>query len=597
MAFFRWLGSIFAAVLNGFAKLLALVVVVAVVLVVISLLRGDGVPDNSVLTLDLRTALADSSSRPAFPLMARPVTVMDLVFALDAAGRDNRIKGLVMRLGGGGVSLPEAEELTAAFARFRAQKKFIIAQATSFEGAGMGDYLTAAAADQIWMQPKSNFAVAGAGAGEFFLRGFFDKVHAVPQMAKRAEYKSAADMYTEKDMSDPDKEQLNAVMASWYDVALTAIAAERHVAKAQVQAAFEASPQFAEDAQAKGLIDRTGYDDDAQAVGLARAGSGAKAIKMSEYISAGDFTPVAGGANIAVIEAAGEIADGTSRGSLLNTSAGIASDDLSEAIRQATRDNNIKAIVLRVDSPGGSVTASDQILDAVKKAQAKGKPVVVSMGELGASGGYYIAASADRIVAEPATLTGSIGVLTGKVSFGGTADLIGVKMAEVSIGKNTLMDSPVQPFTPDQLAALNHEADVIYADFLNKVSAGRKLPLAQVADVARGRVWTGADAKTHGLVNELGGFWTAASLAGDLGKVPAGQLHFRVYPRPQGILGGISRLFGGAEADMASSLATLSGLSALMNAAPLQGVTRAVQDAPRKGIELRAPELSQLLRN
>jgi protease-4 len=595
MGFFRWLGSIFAAALNSIARLVALLVLVAVVLVIIGLVRGDGVPGNTVLTLDMREALADSSSRPALPLMGKPLTVMDLVFALDSAGRDARVKGVLMRVGGA-VSLAQAEELTAAFSRFKSHGKFVIAQATSFEGAGMGDYLTAAAADQIWMQPKSNFAVAGAGAGEIFLRGLFDKVHAVPQMAKRAEYKSAADMYTEKEMSGPDREQLTAVMNSWYDAALTAAAGERHITKDQVKAAFEASPQFAEEAQAKGLIDRTGYDDDARAAAIARAGSGAKLIKMSDYISARDTAPVRGG-NIAVIEAAGEIADGTSRGSLINSSAGIASDDLSEAIRQATRDNNIKAIVLRVDSPGGSVTASDQILDAVKKAQAKGKPVVISMGELAASGGYYISASADRIVAEPATLTGSIGVLTGKVSFGGTADLIGVKVDEVSIGKNTMMDSALQPFTDDQLKALNHEADVIYDDFLHKVSAGRKLPFAQVADVARGRVWTGADAQSRGLVNNLGGFWTAAGLAAQLGKVPADQMQFRVYPRPKGFLEGVSRLFGGAQADMAGGFAALSGLSALLNAPPVQGVTRAVEAAPRKGIELRAPDLQQLLRN
>jgi len=595
MGFFRWLGSIFAAALNSIARLVAVLVLVAVVLVIIGLVRGDGVPANTVLTLDMREALADSSSRPELPLVSRPVTVMDLVFALDSAGRDARVKGVLMRVGGT-VSLAQAEELTAAFSRFKSHGKFVIAQATSFEGAGMGDYLTAAAADQIWMQPKSNFAVAGAGAGEIFLRGLFDKVHAVPQMAKRAEYKSAADMYTEKEMSGPDREQLTAVMNSWYDAALTAAAGERHITKDQVKAAFEASPQFAEEAQARGLIDRTGYDDDARAAAIARAGSRAKLIKMSDYISARDTAPVRGG-NIAVIEAAGEIADGTSRGSLLSTSAGIASDDMSEAIRQATRDNNIKAIVLRVDSPGGSVTASDQILDAVKKAQAKGKPVVVSMGELGASGGYYISASADRIVAEPATLTGSIGVLTGKVSFGGTADLIGVKVDEVSIGKNTLMDSAIQPFTDDQLKALNHEADVIYDDFLHKVSAGRKLPFAQVADVARGRVWTGADAQSRGLVNTLGGFWTAAGLAAQLGKVPADQMQFRVYPRPKGFLEGVSRLFGGAQADMAGGFAALSGLSALLNAPPVQGVTRAVEAAPRKGIELRAPDLQQLLRN
>jgi len=240
-----------------------------------------------------------------------------------------------------------------------------------------------------------------------------------------------------------------------------------------------------------------------------------------------------------------------------------------------------------VDSPGGSVTASDQILDAVKKAQAKGKPVVVSMGSLAASGGYYISTSADSIVAEPGTLTGSIGVLTGKVSFGGTEDLVGVRLSEVAIGKNTLMDSVTQAFTPDQWTALNHEADVIYADFLGKVSAGRKLPLAQVQDVARGRVWTGADGKDKGLVNELGGFWTAAGLAAQLGKVPADQVAFRVYPRPKGFFDNIQRVFGGSDASM-HALSTLETLADLPEVA---GVVAAVHDAPRQGIELRATNL------
>jgi protease-4 len=594
IAFLRWLRGIFASVLNSFAKLIAALVLVAAVLLIIGLAWGDGLPGNMVLTMDLRSAIADSASRPALSLSGRPLTVMDLVFALDAAGKDKRIKGVVIRLGGGAISVAQAEELKNVLQRFKAHGKFVIAQATAFEGRGMGDYLTASAADEIWVQPKSDFNVSGSGVGELFLRGLFDKLHAVPQMAKRAEYKSAADMYTEKDMSGPDHEQLTAVMNSWYDAATNEAAAARHVTKQALQADFEASPQMAEDAKAKGLIDRIGYDDDALAAATSRAGAGAKPVRMADYIKShedGDLT--SRNANIAVIEAAGEIADGSAKGSLIDTSAGIASDDLSAAIRQATRDKDIKAIVLRVDSPGGSVTASDQILDAVKKAQSAGKPVVVSMAGLAASGGYYISASADRIVAQPATLTGSIGVLTGKVSFGGTADMVGVKLTEVAIGKNTLMDSPVAPFTDAQWAALNHEADVIYADFLGKVSAGRKIPLAQVADVAKGRVWTGADAQTHGLVNAMGGFWTAAGLAASLGHVPADSLAFRVYPKPKGLWDDVSQLFGGADAD----IGTLHSVAKIANLPGVQNVVQAVSEAPRQGVELRAPNLQALLRN
>ena len=405
IAFLRWLQSLFAGVLAGFARFIAFLVVVGVVVLLVSLIRGDGLPGNIVLTADLRQSLADSAARPAFPLANRPVTLMDMIFALDAAGRDNRIKGLVMRLGDGGLQLSQAEELSAALARFKSHGKFVIAQATAFDGPGMGDYLAATAADEIWVQPKSTFGVAGAGVGELFLKGLLDKVHATPQMAKRAEYKSAADMYMEKDMTDPDREQLTEVTRSWYDAATDEAAKARHITQQQIQAAFEASPQFAEEAKDKGLIDRIGYDDDAIAAATNRAGNGAKPVKISDYVKSRDDIPSTG-ANIAVIEAAGDIADGTAQGSLLSGSSGIASDDLSAAIRQAAGDKDVKAIVLRVDSPGGSVTASDQILDAVKKAQAKGKPVVVSMGSLAASGGFYISTSSDRIVAEPGTLTG-----------------------------------------------------------------------------------------------------------------------------------------------------------------------------------------------
>src|SRR6185312_11458415 len=180
LALLRWLRSIFASVLNGIAKAVALLIVVTAVLVVISLARGDGLPDRGVLTLDLRAAIPDSASRPAIPLTARPVTMMDLIFALDAAGRDGRIKGIFMRLGGQGISVAQAEELNQALARFKARGKFVIAQATSFGGPGLGDYLAATSADEIWVQPKSDFSVSGAGVGEVFLRGVIDKVHATP---------------------------------------------------------------------------------------------------------------------------------------------------------------------------------------------------------------------------------------------------------------------------------------------------------------------------------------------------------------------------------------------------------------------------------
>jgi protease-4 len=363
-------------------------------------------------------------------------------------------------------------------------------------------------------------------------------------------------------------------MHSVYDGAVQQMADNRHVARSDIEAAFEASPQFAEDAKNRKLVDRIGYDDEARAAATARAGTGAKSIKFADYVK--DSLPRLGTANIAIVEAAGEIRDGTAKNSLLNTSSGIASDDLSAAIGQAARDKNIKAIVLRVDSPGGSVTASDQILHAVKKAQATGKPVVVSMGSVAASGGYYISMSANKIVAEPGTITGSIGVLTGKVSFGKSLDLVGAKAESVAVGKNTLMDSPLEPFTPEQWANLNHQADVIYDDFTGKVAAGRKLPLEKVRDVARGRVWSGTDAHSRGLVDSLGGFWTAAQTAAGLASVGTDGMVFSVYPRPTGLLGRLGALSGGLEA----SLTLLGRVESVLNLPALQAVLGPVADLP-----------------
>jgi len=367
------------------------------------------------------------------------------------------------------------------------------------------------------------------------------------------------------------------------------MAANRHISPAEVSAALEASPQFAEDARSRRLVDRIGYDDEARAAATTRAGSGAKSIKFTDYVKRA--TERYGTANIAIVEAAGEIRDGTAKNSLLNASSGIASDDLSAAIGQAARDKNIKAIVLRVDSPGGSVTASDQILHAVKVAQKAGKPVVVSMGGVAASGGYYISLSANKIVAEPGTITGSIGVLTGKVSFGKTLNLVGANAETLSVGKNTLMDSPLQPFTEAQWANLNHQADVIYDDFTAKVAAGRKLPLGRVRDAARGRVWSGTDAQARGLVDLLGGFWTAAGQAASLGGVSADGMNFRIYPRRRGLLARLGMLSDGLDA----SLGLFGRVESLLNLPALQVLLGEVSSLPQGGpgssLQLRATHL------
>jgi len=588
IAFLRWARSIAVGTLNGVVKFAFFLILLFLGLFLIGLVEGDGLPSKMVLALDLRGPIADSSPYD-FTLGARPVTVMDIVLGLDAAQRDDRVKGVIMRVGSANISIAQAEEIGAAIKRFRQSGKFVIAHAQGFDAPGLGDYLTAAAADEVWMQPKSVFGSAGEGGGELFLRGLFDKINAVPQIAKRSDYKSAADMYMEKDMTPADREQVTALMQSWYDTATSESAKDRKLNAKALAAVFEKSPQFAEDAKKAGLVDRLGYDDDAQAAAYGRGGDGTKFIKMSEFVRANEeATRFNKGTRIALIEGSGEIVEGTAGRGLFGGDARMAGDDIARAIRQATEDKTVKAILFRIDSPGGSVTASDQILDAVKKAQAKGIPVVVSMGGLAASGGYYVSTSADKIIAEPGTITGSIGVLTGKVSFGESAKLLGVGVDTVGVGKNALMDSDVTPYTPEQWAALNAQADDIYLDFKQKVAKGRKLPLDKVQEIARGRVWSGVDASSRGLVDELGGFWTAAAATEKLAKIgPDEHVVFKRFPRSKTFFEALNEAFSQSTA----SARAFQGMVTLMNSPAARAVIGASEELPRGGVELRATNL------
>jgi protease-4 len=589
MAFLHWIRDVVVGMLNGVVKFALFVIALFLVIAAIGAVQGDGLPANMVLGLDLRSPMKDSAAASPLNIGGHPLTVMDVVLGLDAAGRDARVKGVYLRVGSADISVAQAEEIGQALKRFRATGKFVIAHSSGFVSTGIGDYLTAANADQIWMQPKSPFSAAGSGAGAIFLRGLFDKIQAEPQMVKRSDYKSFADMYMEKDYTAPDREQITALLTSFYNDGTAAVAADRKVDQKAVQAAFDASPQSAENAMRAGLIDKTGYDDDALAAALARAGDGAKAENFSTFARTADERErLDRGGNIALIEASGDIVDGTAGGGMFGGSTDIASDDLSRAIRAATKDSTVKAILLRVDSPGGSVTASDQILDAVKKAEAAGKPVVISMGSVAASGGYYISCAAAKIVAEPATITGSIGVVTGKISFGKSLALIGVTADQIGVGKNALIDSAIAPFTPEQLAAVNAQADEIYADFMQKVAAGRHIPLTQVQTIAKGRVWSGTDAHARGLVDDLGGFWTAAADAAKLAGDPAdGRISFRRYPQKQGFFAALGAMFGASSA----TLHAMQGMVTLFNSPVAQALVNTVNTAPRSDVEMRATNL------
>ena len=589
MLVLSWLWGIVKSVLNGIAKLVVAALILIFVLVAIGLFKGDGVPRNAVLELDLRNAMDDKSSTSLLDLGEGKLAIMDVVMGLDHAARDARVKGVVLRVGSGDLALAKAEELRDALRQFKQAKKFVIAHSQSFYSSGLGDYTLATAADQIWMQPVSTFFSAGAGSTTLFFKGLFDKVDATPQFIQRYEFKNAANVFTEKDFTPAHREATERVLHSWYDSAVQEAATARKLDPVQLSTILDASPMMVDVAKEKGLITNIGYEDEARDAAKKLAGSGAEMMRFDRYVQATRNSADGFGApTVALVHAAGDIVEGSDGNAIGNTTTSIAGDTFSDAIREAAADSNVKAILLRVDSPGGSAVASDQILQALKKAHAAGKPIVVSMGSVAASGGYFISMAADRIVAEPGTLTGSIGVIFGKVAVGKSLELVGVAGRELGVGKNALFLSGMTPWDSNQLASANAQADAVYADFTQKVSVGRKLPLDRVQAIARGRVWTGADAKERGLVDELGGFWTAVADVKKLAKIPDDQrVAFKDFPAPHGLVGVLQRLVAGSS----TTLKAIDGLNALMQTAQVRALLEVARVTTESGVQLRAADL------
>lgn len=590
MKVLMWLWSIVKSVLNAIAKTAVVALILLGVFAGIGLFAGDGMPANAVLELDLRQSISDKA-RPEILELARPsLSVVDIALTLDAASRDPRVKGVFTRVGSGDISIPKAEELRDALKRFKASGKFVIAHSQSFYSSGLGDYGIAASADEIWMQPVSTFFSAGTQSTALFLKGLFDKIDAVPQFVQRYEYKNAANMFTETDFTPAHREATLRLLQSWYDSATAEMAADRGLEKAAVVGILDEAPLQVEAVRERGLITDIGYDEDARDAARRRAGTDAEFVRFERYMqSARERRAPSGSPVVAFVHAAGEIVEGGDDGDPFSDNGELVQGDtFSRAIRDAAEDKDVKAILLRVDSPGGSAIASDQILAAVKKAQAAGKPVVVSMASVAASGGYYISATANRIIAEPGTITGSIGVLWGKVAVGGTAGKAGVTARELGIGNNALFLSGIVPWNESQLSKVNAQADAVYADFTGKVAEGRKLPLERVQELARGRVWSGADAKERGLVDELGGFWTAVDATKTLiGVDTKTRIVLRDFPERQGFWGRISRFVDNSSA----TLRALEGLNAILASPPVKLLTEAVGMASGGGMKFKATGL------
>jgi protease-4 len=486
-----------------------------------------------ILELDLTEPLVEGVPQdPLSAIRARRLTsVRSVVDGLRRAGRDERVKALVVKVGGGRspLSLARAQEVREAVTAFRAQGKLAVAWAESFGELGRGtvSYYLATAFGEVWLQPSGELGVTGVSAEVPFVRGALDKLGITPQVAQRHEFKNAGNTFTETGFTPAHREATERLVESMTEQLVGGIAEGRDLDVAAVRAHVDRAPLFADESLDGGLVDHLGYRDEVYASVRERVGEEAALLFVGRYqrpkleeLQRRIGTARSSDGKLALVHVTGPIHLGRSgRQPLQRESTG--SDSVAAALRAAVADDDVKGIVLRVSSPGGSYVASDTIWREVALAREAGKPVVASMGDVAASGGYFVAMGADAIVAQPGTLTGSIGVLAGKPVVTPLAERLGIDHESVASGRHARMLSPFQEFTEDEWARLDVWLNRIYDDFVNKAAEGRGMTVERLHGLAKGRVWTGADAKEHGLVDELGGLATAIDLARERAGLPA----------------------------------------------------------------------------
>jgi protease IV len=503
------------------------ILIVFVVLIVWAAAKPTRLSPNSVLLIDASGEISEQRSASLLGLFEDDSTPVlhEYLDAIDAARTDSRITGIVVRLAPLDTGWGKLEEIRAHLLSFQSSGKPSICY-LGYDGIGNPEYYLASACSQIWLVPSNPMDIRGMIAEATFYRGSLDKLKIIPEFYHIAEYKTATNELTEKKFTPAHREEVEGLLHGIYNQYIHDAAQARNMDPAAFEGILNRGPLLSDDAVAAKIVDRLGYWDQVQEFFKSRAGSW-NPISLSRYRT---FVPSAlTGPEIAVVHATGLIASGTSETSPTSGSV-MGGDSVAADIRTARDDSSIKAIVLRVDSGGGSVVASEVIRREVELARDK-KPVVVSMSDVAASGGYWIAAPANKIIADPNTETGSIGVLTGKLNLSGLYNLLGVSTDYVATSDNATMFSDQQNFTPEQEANIKKSLDDTYAQFTRGVAQSRGMTVEAVDKIGKGRVWTGAQAKDLGLVDELGGFDRALEVAKQLAQIPAQQsVHIVRFP-------------------------------------------------------------------
>jgi len=458
----------------------------------------------------------DYPYQPSDSFFNQKESYLHLLGRIEQAAEDDHLRGIVLHLNETPFSVAQIEELRHAVQRARAAGHPVVAYLD--RASSNGAYLLATAADKVYLHPAGQLDLIGLSAEVQLYGGTLAMVGVKPQFAKRAEYKSAVESYTNTESSGPAREQMDALLDDLYAVLVDGIAEGRNKKPDDVRALVDRGPFTADEALKEGLIDGVMYPDELE---KALGNSFKDGYDLDEeYGETVDESGWRSPYEIAVIYVDGTIVSGESAGpGLLGGGYSAGSDTIVSQLEQALHERNVKAVILRVDSPGGSAFASDEIWRAVERVKRE-KPVVVSMGGVAASGGYYVSSGATKILAEPATITGSIGVFGGKISLEGLYDKLGVHYELYDRGRNAALYSSSKPMDDEEFAALDRMVGDTYRLFKERVTSGRHMDPDKVEQVARGRVWSGTDALAVGLVDQLGGFDDAVKVARELSDIP-----------------------------------------------------------------------------
>ncbi|HKT79345.1 MAG TPA: signal peptide peptidase SppA [Vicinamibacterales bacterium] len=527
--------------------------------------RGPVVPAEARLTLKIGGDLSEVAPDNVVSYLSGPrtPTVRSIVENLRKAKADSRVKELLLKPTG--LTTPywgKVQEIRDAVVDFKKSGKPVYAY---LEYGGDRDYYLATAADRVFLMPSSALDVTGVATYELFLRGTLDKIGVFPDLHHIGEYKTASNTFTEKAYTAAHREMDMSLNRDLYDQLVKGIAAGRKKTEAEVRTLLDEGPFLPDAALKAGLVDDVAYEDQVDER-LKTAAGGENAIGGDDYgmVSLRSLG-LNRGPRIAVLYISGTIVSGPSGYDPLQ-GAVVGSDTLIQSIRRLRKDRNVRAIVLRIDSPGGSATASDAIWRElmIAKREHQDRPIVASMSDLGASGGYFVALPADKIVAQPSTLTGSIGIFGGKFTTGGVYEKLGAGVDSVSDGRRAEINSPLRPYNADERGKLEEQLRAFYQDFVAKVAESRKKTPEQIDQLGQGRVWTGHQARERGLIDAEGGLDTAIRIAKEAAKIDAASdVEIVSYPAPKSLYELIAeQLSGTSSARMAIGSWLSSNLTA-----------------------------------